>query len=235
MSYLAERKINIHVKRTDRKSMKLTVRADGSVAVEAPRVLSEEQICKLIDDKKSWIISKVNQRLSSGNLYNNLKAVEGEKFSYLGRECTLRYQQTDSKKPSITVKNGQLIVSHHTNNEAELVQIIEKWYREKTKEEVEFWIKCYQPYFNVTPNRIVIKEQKRRWGSCSSKNNLNFNWRLSMMPTWVISYIVLHELCHFEEMNHSPAFWAAVEKRMPEYRKAKEWLKVNGHRFLPIE
>lgn len=215
--------------------MKLTVKADGSVFVEAPKALSEEEICKLIEDKKSWIVSKVNQRVSSGNLYNSLPTAQGERLSYLGRECILKYQKTEKKNTSVSVKNGQLIVSHHTDNEKELIQVIENWYREKTREEVDFWIKCYQPHFHVKPNRVVIKEQKRRWGSCSSKNNLNFNWRLSMMPTWVISYIVLHELCHFEQMNHSPEFWAAVEKRMPEYKKAKEWLKENGHRFLPIE
>lgn len=235
MSYLAERKIDIHVKKSNRKSIKITVKANGTVVAEAPKILSEEEICKLIRDKKSWIVSKVNERLSAGRLYNQLEAKEGEKFPYLGRECVLKYQKIESKKSFVTVKNGQLIVSHHRENTEELLIVIENWYREKTKEEVNFWIKCYQPYFDVVPNRIVIKEQKKRWGSCSSKNNLNFNWRLSMMPTWVISYIVLHELCHLEEMNHSPAFWAAVDKRMPEYNKAKIWLKLNGHRFLPVD
>lgn len=230
---MAEQKINIQVTRSKRKTMKMTIRSDGSVAVEAPSMLSQNQILAFIEDKRPWIISKVNQRLAAGHLYNAPKGLKGEKFSYLGRECRLYYQEVEEGKTFVSLKNGILTIGHDSDEPAELLDIVENWYREKTKEEVAFWIKCYQPQFTQSPNRVVIKEQKRRWGSCSSKLNLNFNWRLSMMPTWVIAYIVLHELCHFEEMNHSEAFWLAVEKRMPEYKKARTWLKENGHRFLP--
>ncbi len=230
---MTEHKIDVRVTLSDRKSMKMTVKADGSVLVEAPKAMSKKQITAIIDQKKSWILSKVTQRKSSGTLYNKFTGVQAEKMSYLGRECRLRLEQTESKKPWVKLKNGELIVYTNDRSPDVVVNLVEEWYRQKTKEEVEFWIKCYQPQFEQTPNRIVIKEQKKRWGSCSNKHNLNFNWRLSMMPTWVISYIVLHELCHFEELNHSTQFWQMVEKRMPEYKKANDWLKENGHRFLP--
>lgn len=232
MSFLEQKKIDVRVSRSNRKSMKMTVNADGSVTVVAPESLSEEKIMELLDSKKSWIISKVNQRLAAGHCYNKPIGENNEAFSFLGRECTLSIQN-HNKKSQVQLKNGELIVLHKNENPNEIRLLIENWFRKKTEEEVNFWIKCYQPQFETSPNRIVIKEQKRRWGSCSSKNNLNFNWRLSMMPTWVISYIVLHELCHFEEMNHSEAFWQAVERRMPEYNEAKKWLKENGHRYLP--
>jgi len=230
---LKNQQIDVRVTRSKRKTMKMTVNSDGSVSIEAPHTLTKEQIMEMIERKKAWIISKIKQRLSAGNCYNEPKGVDGEAFSYLGRESQLTLLKCDKGNTSVAVKNGQLMVKHHTHETGEILGVIEKWYRQQTKQEVEFWLKYYQSQFETKPNRIVIKEQRRRWGSCSSKNNLNFNWRLSMMPTWVISYIVLHELCHFEEMNHSPKFWQAVERRMPEYNKAKEWLKENGHRFLP--
>ena len=80
----------------------------------------------------------------------------------------------------------------------------------------------------VTYGRISIREQKTRWGSCSSKGNLNFNWRLIFAPPEVLDYVVVHELAHRKEMNHSKAFYAIVESIMPDYRKWKKWLKENG-------
>ena len=86
----------------------------------------------------------------------------------------------------------------------------------------------YARIMGVTYGRISIREQKTRWGSCSSKGNLNFNWRLIFAPPEVLDYVVVHELAHRKEMNHSKAFYAIVESIMPDYRKWKKWLKKNG-------
>jgi predicted metal-dependent hydrolase len=75
---------------------------------------------------------------------------------------------------------------------------------------------------------MSIREQKTRWGSCSKKGNLNFNWKLIMSPPWVIDYVVIHEICHLRHLNHSKEYWALVEYYMPEYKSAREWLKKNG-------
>ena len=80
----------------------------------------------------------------------------------------------------------------------------------------------------VSYGRISIREQKTRWGSCSSKGNLNFNWRLIFAPEAVLDYVVVHELAHRKEMNHSPAFYTVVESVLPDYQKARKWLKDNG-------
>ena len=76
--------------------------------------------------------------------------------------------------------------------------------------------------------RISIREQKTRWGSCSSKGNLNFNWRLILAPEEVLNYVVVHELAHRREMNHSKAFYAIVESVLPDYRTARKWLRDKG-------
>ena len=93
-------------------------------------------------------------------------------------------------------------------------------------------VKKYAPIVGVTYGRITIRNQHTRWGSCSSKGNLNFNCLLMLFPDEVIDYVVVHELCHRKHMNHSVAFYAEVARVFPEYRKCQKWLKENGGLYL---
>lgn len=89
-------------------------------------------------------------------------------------------------------------------------------------------IEHYQPLTGGTVNRVTVRAQRSRWGSCSSKNNLNFNWKLILAPPQCLDYVVIHELCHLSEFNHSPRFWGLVEAQMRDYKIWKDWLKING-------
>lgn len=93
-------------------------------------------------------------------------------------------------------------------------------------------VKYYSEKENFVYNKITIKNLVSRWGSCSTKGNLNFNCLLMLTPDYVIDYIVVHELCHLREMNHSEKFWAEVEKIMPDYQRAELWLKQNGGNLI---
>lgn len=107
-----------------------------------------------------------------------------------------------------------------------------KQLREKTRQLVTARAKHFAAIIGVQYNQIAIRMQRTRWGSCSSKGNLNFNCLLGLTPPEVLDYVVVHELCHLIEMNHSKQFWDAVEKNMPDYKVHRKWLKDNGNKLI---
>ena len=90
----------------------------------------------------------------------------------------------------------------------------------------------YASLVGVTYGRITVRNQKTRWGSCSSKGNLNFNCLLMLAPPEILDYVVVHELCHRKQMNHSPKFWAEVAAVIPDYKTREKWLKTEGTRIM---
>ena len=104
--------------------------------------------------------------------------------------------------------------------------------REKTRQLVTARAKYYAAIIGVQYNQIAIRMQRTRWGSCSSKGNLNFNCLLGLTPPEVLDYVVVHELCHLIEMNHSKQFWNAVERIIPDYKVHRKWLKDNGNKLI---
>lgn len=107
-----------------------------------------------------------------------------------------------------------------------------KEHRELARQVLRRRAEYYAGQMQVSYGRIAVKDQKTRWGSCSSKGNLNFNWRLILAPEEVLDYVVVHELAHRREMNHSQQFWQLVESVLPDYRQRKRWLKENGDRLM---
>lgn len=105
---------------------------------------------------------------------------------------------------------------------------LEKRYIDAAKEYFPKRVAYFHQFTGGTYNRITIRDQKTRWGSCSARGTLSFNWRLMLAPPAVLDYVVVHELCHLTHMDHSPAFWQAVEEVCPDYRAARKWLKDHG-------
>lgn len=105
---------------------------------------------------------------------------------------------------------------------------LEAIYREAAKEYFPKRVSYFAHILGIGYGKISIRDQKTRWGSCSSEGNLSFNWRLILAPPNVLDYVVVHELCHRKEMNHSHEFWALVEAVMPNYKEYRKWLRING-------
>lgn len=108
----------------------------------------------------------------------------------------------------------------------------EKELRERAKSVLAQRTAYFARQIGVTYGRITVRDQKTRWGSCSQTGNLNFNFRLILAPPEVLDYVVVHELCHRRQMNHSAQFWQEVAQVLPDYRKRKAWLTENGWRLM---
>jgi predicted metal-dependent hydrolase len=104
--------------------------------------------------------------------------------------------------------------------------------REQARHTIEEKIVHYASLLNVRPRTIRINGARTRWGSCSAKDNLNFSWRIAMLPPDIIDYIIVHELAHIREKNHGPGFWNTVASMLPGYKNPKSWLRKNSHLFI---
>ena len=110
--------------------------------------------------------------------------------------------------------------------------LLEKRYRRAASEYFPKRVQYYEQLMGVHHTRIAIRDQKTRWGSCSSNGTLSFNWRLMLAPPHILDYVVVHELCHLIHMDHSAAFWKTVESVMPDYRECRQWLRVHGQELM---
>ena len=125
-------------------------------------------------------------------------------------------------KKAEETKNDHIITTDEMRRKGRLLA------KKKISEKVEY----YANFMGVTYNRISIREQKTRWGSCSSQGNLNFNWKLILLPDEIIDYVVVHELAHRKEMNHSKNFWNIVERIIPDYKECRKYLNRQGKYFI---
>ncbi len=128
-----------------------------------------------------------------------------------------------------THTEGTLTLTVHTADETTIRAALEAWYRRQARTIITERLVYWNTQYGFTYQRVAIKEQKTRWGSCSRKGNLNFNWRLLLAPLSILDYVVIHELCHLKEQNHAPRFWALVAQSCPDYRERRRWLRIHGH------
>ena len=213
----------------NRKTIEIGVEAPDVVTVVAPEGTDDDTLLKYVKTKAKWIVQKLYEIREIQTLHIDREYVNGEAFLYLGRNYTLCIVEDDSvKRPVTKLFQGKFVINTPIRDQSKLKTSMEDWYRQKTLEKVLERVGYYQKYFEVEPSAVKVKEQKKRWASCTSKKELFFNWRCAMAPSWVLDYIVVHEMSHMVYMDHSKDFWSLVERIMPDYEKRREWLKNYG-------
>lgn len=221
----------VNVNRTKRTKTATINVVEGEVSITVPKALDMSRIVQIVESKHTWIIEKLAMHEQAAP--KREKAfVSGEGFSYLGRNYRLKINTGDYQ--SVRLIQGRLAITlpddidHRIYARKGLIS----WYKRQAEKKIKEKVERYAHIVGVETGVIRIKSFKSRWGSCTPYGDLEFNWVIMMAPNRVVDYVVIHELCHLIQMDHSPQFWREVERVMPDYLEHKEWLKVNGHKLV---
>jgi predicted metal-dependent hydrolase len=208
-----------------RRKLTITVERDRRIVVLAPEGLSEEKIRKVVDSKRQWIYEKTGHPQKYQNLPHppGKELVNGESALYLGRQYHIEVIKAGLDKVHF---NQRFFIPGTIGKKREMA--LRDWYIGKAKEKIIPRAKIQAHELGVTVSDFKIVDNRFRWGSCTLKNNVNLNWRLIKAPMFVIDYVIVHELAHLLEPNHTPRFWNIVRAKSPTMEKAKSWLKDHG-------
>jgi len=218
----------VEIIKTDRKKSASIQLKDGQVRVRAPRSLSDKRINDLIKKRAPWIKEKLEEYSKRPQAVLK-KYKDGEIFLYLDRNYELKIVESDEE--AVKLKNGCFVVSICKEDFGENIKaqnLLVDWYRDHAFKYLQERTDKFANIIGVSPSSISIKNYKSRWGSCSINGAIDYNWKIIQAPKKIIDYVVVHELCHLIEHNHSPKYWSYVEKFMPNWKESRDWLKENS-------
>ncbi len=198
--------------------------------VRVPLGTSRKMIDQLIRDKEGWI-QRSRKQILLRESEQERNYLEVDDIQFLGESVPFRWEKA-SHPFQLHMGSDAFVLTGDGSSEAAQA-LIEQAYRGRAKEIFEARVSFFAERLGVKVNQIRIKSQKTRWGSCSNKGNLNFNWHAIVAPEEVIDYLVVHECCHLVHMNHSKEFWDLVESICPNYRECRQWLKNHDTQILP--
>ncbi|MBE6012762.1 M48 family metallopeptidase [Anaeropeptidivorans aminofermentans] len=212
------------VKFYKRKTIGIYIKADGTVEIRAPYGCSLKAIEDFVNKRKRWIEFHSRKRKAEYEEATNFSFSEGEKISILGKTYYL------SKGRTFKFEGDTLLFP-----EGDIFYVrkqFTKFLKKVMLDELTPLIEKYSEITGLYPREVKVSSAKRRWASCSGRNSLNFSLYLAFGDEYIIEYIIVHELCHIKEKNHSRSFWHLVEEYMPDYNKRKEALRLLEKRIF---
>ncbi len=209
-----------------RKTISLHVKDDGEIVIYTPYRTPKWEIEKFLKEKQSWIAKKVSEG-EKRKKEAEKTFLPGEKFLYLGEWYPLEMKESVNEELPLTLAFGKFILRRDHLGKAR--DLFYHWYKKEAKEKITARVAHYSNRFQLLPEGIRITNARSRWGSCSRHNRLSFSWRIIMASLTIIDYVLIHELVHIREKNHSKKFWDDLESILPDYRKHRSWLRENGH------
>jgi predicted metal-dependent hydrolase len=208
-----------------RKKLTITVERDRAIVVHAPERTSEEQVRQVVDSKRQWILEKLRhpQKYQDRRHPPGKEVVNGESAPYLGRDYRIEVTETGSGE----IEFARLF-RVPAARQAKRREVLRDWYIARAKETILARAERHARELGVEYAEAKIVHNRYRWGSCTVNDTVNFNWRLIKAPMFVIDYVIVHELAHLIESNHTARFWSIVRANTSTMEKAKAWLKEHG-------
>ncbi|MBR3885452.1 MAG: M48 family metallopeptidase [Clostridia bacterium] len=211
-----------YIERSKRKTLSLTVLKNGNVIVKAPINMSDEIINNFVEAKQSWIREKLSSIKETQNKFEDV--ISGEKIMIYGNKYSVL--KADIKQIQTSDK-FELFVPAKFNKEKQTKAII-LWFKKLAKKVLAERLSFVEKRINLKSTSFKIGDSRGRWGSCNSYGNIILNYRVVMLPPAIIDYVIVHELCHLLELNHSKRFWQNVGKFLPNYEIQRKNIKEYG-------
>jgi len=226
MNLTFDKDLSIEVVRTKRRKTASIKVIDGAVQAIVPDQLSDGRVEALIQKRTPWIRKKLREQ-SQEVTPRPKEYVSGESFTYLGRNYRLKVSRGTDRE--VKLKGGYLEVGLPKKPKVgDIRTALVEWYEEHALERLTEKTNRYAGIMGVSPNSISVRDYKSRWGSCSSKGEISYNWRIIIAPHPIVDYVVVHELCHLKHPNHSPAYWKSVKREVSDYEVCRQWLKEHA-------
>lgn len=239
MTAVGEYQIQLHGRqvtyrlRSSTTARKLRVRVGpNGVEVVHPAARESEDIAVFLDRSKKWIIDQLQRVERMRSIRRPERRSVGE-IPFLGKLTKVRVETTKTRARGNRVElvGQEIVVRRGAASRTPIAKGLENWLRKQARIEIEKHLKIVTARLRHQPHRIYIMGQRTKWGNCSAKTNLSFNWRLVLAPEFVLRYLVTHEAVHLAIPDHSVKFWLTVQSHCRETERAKQWLSSNGHRL----
>ncbi len=221
--------------RRRRKTVEISVRGDD-VLVAAPLRTSHKRLREFVLSRAPWIIERLDEERSRQD--QALRFVSGEKLPYMGRDVSLEVKAADVRSSRVKFDRWRLHVSAPRGLTVEerhegIHRAIAEWYKARAYARVPEYVDSWWDRLGKgEKSRILIGDQRRRWGSCSSDGTLRFSWRVMTLEPSLIEYVVVHELAHLTHRNHAAAYWALVKKMLPDVQQRRDRIREAGRHLL---
>ena len=224
--------LEIQIERTNRKRTIALQVKNNKLIIKTPRSVSKKTLVDLIKRKQQWINQRAILNFEEQNLKNR-EFIDNDKFYFRGDEY--RLSLILGRKDAVKIEGGLLLVSYVDNKtvgRSTIKRLLEDWYLKESIKILKARTEELAQQMRVQPYGITVKNYKTKWGSCTANNKISYNWRIIMAPDHIIEYLIVHELSHIIEPNHSKNFWRNVRKYCEDFKEKRKWLQENGHKLV---
>ncbi|MBI5674241.1 MAG: M48 family metallopeptidase [Nitrospirae bacterium] len=208
--------------RSKRRTIALVVTHDATLVIRSPLKTPLDYLKSLVNIKRDWIRTKMRE-MQRKPKPKDKEFINGESFLYLGESYKLKI--VDDIVGDVELKDNLLLSQEKASCARDVVK---KWYKSEAEKKIKERCEWYSRLTGYKPLSIKISNAKKRWGSSGYRGTVNYNWRLIMAPMEIIDYVVVHELVHLEQRDHSRLFWDKVKSIQPDFKRRRTWLKDNG-------
>lgn len=213
-----------------RKTLEITVDRGGELIIASPPGVADDVLAGFVREKRFWLYTKIAEKELFQQPVGGKEFVAGEGFPYLGR--SYRLLLVDGQDAPIKLQDGRFKLRRDLAHEGRTHFVA--WYTEHGTAWLRRRVPEWASRMGVEPKGVEVRDLGFRWGSCGQAGGVNFHWATILLPSSIVDYVVVHELAHLLEANHTPGFWQRVARAMPEYEQRKSWLAEHGGRHLVL-